>query len=469
MPIISTGQFTIVDQNDAKPIMALISANGSLQQAYSKDNASELFTPNWVSSPLTLTAAVYVGGVNVVAGTTVTNRKWSLTFDGTSIGSTSTFVRNTNFAATDVSQTYFFTCTYTDPVTNIPSRVDTQITLSIVKTGTNAVYVLTSGVDVIVQSDTSTKNVAAIKAELVRSSGIDTAGLQYKWYSISSAGVATHLHASVAGVGNYGLKSTAIGAAPTGTSANLGAATFTAAGATANDVYTTVGSPGFNTLVVGEGAVNSFQLFKVDVFDNADNSSAVYTSFFTINDISDPYAITILSSNGDRLLNGLGSTTLTAKVYNGSVEIPSYANWTFDWYITNNSGTRVGFVTSLSPPLPDITATISTSTNSNNSVLLNGSAALNAGNLVKLVSADGAIVKFAQVAAPVGNTVTLQEASGDNGVPGFVTVTTIGPTEFAGGTLYRAVAKRTTTTNTLTVTQFDVDGKATIRVDANRP
>jgi len=467
MPIISTGQFTIVDQNDAKPIMAFISANGSLQQAYSKDNASELFTPNWVSTPLTLTAAVYVGGVNVVAGTTVTNRKWSLTFDGTSIGSTSTFTRNTNFAATDVSQTYFFTCTYTDPVTNIPSRVDTQITLSIVKTGTNAVYVLTSGVDVIVQSDTATKNVAAVKAELVRSSGADTSGLQYKWYSVSSAGVATHLHASVAGVANYGLKTTAIGVAPTGTSANLGASTFTAAGATANDVYTTVGSPGFNTLIIGEGAVAGFQLFKVEVYDSADNAAAVYTSFFTINDISDPYAVTILSSNGDRLLNGLGSTTLTAKVYNGSSEIPSYTGWTFDWYFRNSVGTRVGFVASATPPTPDITAVISASTNSTTSVLLNAAATFAAGDLVKMVSADGAIVKFAQVAASTGTTVTFQAATGDNALVN--PVTTIGATEFASGTLYKAISKRTTTTNTLTVTQFDVDGKATIQVDANRP
>jgi len=467
MPIISTGQFTIVDQNDAKPIMAFISANGSLQQAYSKDNASELFTPNWVSTPLTLTAAVYVGGVNVVAGTTVTNRKWSLTFDGTSIGSTSTFTRNTNFAATDVSQTYFFTCTYTDPVTNIPSRVDTQITLSIVKTGTNAVYVLTSGVDVIVQSDTATKNVAAVKAELVRSSGADTSGLQYKWYSVSSAGVATHLHASVAGVANYGLKTTAIGVAPTGTSANLGASTFTAAGATANDVYTTVGSPGFNTLIIGEGAVNGFQLFKVEVYDSADNAAAVYTSFFTINDISDPYAVTILSSNGDRLLNGLGSTTLTAKVYNGSSEISSYTGWTFDWYFRNSVGTRVGFVASATPPTPDITAVISASTNSTTSVLLNAAATFAAGDLVKMVSADGAIVKFAQVAASTGTTVTFQAATGDNALVN--PVTTIGATEFASGTLYKAISKRTTTTNTLTVTQFDVDGKATIQVDANRP
>jgi len=467
MPIISTGQFTIVDQNDAKPIMAFISANGSLQQAYSKDNAAELFTPNWVSTPLTLTAAVYVGGVNVVAGTTVTNRKWSLAFDGTSIGSTSTFTRNTNFASTDVSQTYFFTCTYTDPVTNIPSRVDTQITLSIVKTGTNAVYVLTSGVDVIVQSDTATKNVAAIKAELVRSSGADTSGLQYKWYSVSSAGVATHLWSGVAGVANYGLKTTAIGTAPTGTSANLGAATFTAAGATASNAYTTVGSPGFNTLIVGEGAVTGFQLFKVEVYDSADNAAAVYTAFFTVNDISDPYAVTVLSSNGDRLLNGLGSTTLTAKVYNGSVEIASYTGWTFDWYFRNSVGTRVGFVASAAPPTPDITAVISATTNSTTSVLLNAAATFAAGDLVKMVSADGAIVKFAQVAASTGTTVTFQAATGDNALVN--PVTTIGATEFANGVLYKAISKRTTSTNTLAVTQFDVDGKATIQVDANRP
>jgi len=467
MPIISTGQFTIVDQNDAKPIMAFISANGSLQQAYSKDNAAELFTPNWTSTPLTLTAAVYVGGVNVIAGTTVTNRKWSLTFDGTSIGSTSTFVRNTNFASTDVSQTYFFTCTYTDPVTNIPSRVDTQITLSIVKTGTNAVYVLTSGVDVIVQSDTATKNVAAVKAELVRSSGADTSGLQYKWYSVSSAGVSTHLHASVAGVANYGLKSTAIGAAPTGTSANLGASTFTTAGATANDVYTTVGNPGFNTLIIGEGAVNGFQLFKVEVYDSADNAAAVYTSFFTINDISDPYAVTILSSNGDRLLNGLGSTTLTAKVYNGSSEIPSYTGWTFDWYFRNSVGTRVGFVASATPPTPDITAAITA--NTTGQLTLSSSPAFANNDLVKLVSADGAIVKFAQVTASTGNTVTIATTGILADHTNIGVVTTLTASEFAGGTLYKAISKRTTTTNTLTVTQFDVDGKATIQVDANRP
>jgi hypothetical protein len=467
MPVISTGQFTIVDQNDAKPIMAFISANGSVQQAYSKDNASELFTPNWVSTPLTLTAAVYVGGVNVVDSSSITNRKWSTTFDGTSIGSTKTFQRNTNFAASDTSQTYFFTCTYTDPTTNIQSRVDSQITLSIVKTGTNAVYVLTSGVDVIVQSDTATKNVAAIKAELVRSSGIDTTGLQYKWFSISSAGVATQLWNGVAGVANYGIKSTASGA-PSATATDLGAATFTTAGVTTATSYTTVGNPGYNTLVVGEGAVTNFQLFRVDVLDTADSASAVYTTYFTISDVSEPYTITVLSSNGDRLLNGLGSTTLTAKVYSGSQELSSYTGWVFDWYFRNGSGTRVGFVSSASPPTPDITRTISAAQNSTTSITLTTAVTLAAGDLVKLVSVDGSIVKFAQVTATTSTLVTLQAATADNINVG--AVATIGDTEFANGTLYKAVSKKqTTTTNTLTITQYDVDSKATIQVDATRP
>lgn len=466
MAVISTGQFTIIDQNDAKPIMAFISANGSVQQVYSKDNTVEVFTPNWATNNLTLTAAVYVAGINVVDGASVTDRKWSTTFDGTSIGSTKTFVRNTNFAATDVSQTYFFTCTYTDPTTNIPSRVDAQITLSIVKTGTNAVFVLTSGIDVITQSDTATKNVAAVKAELVRSSGADTTGLQYKWYSISSSGVATQLWSGVANVANYGLKTTAAGASPVATASDLGAAKFTTAGVTTSTAYTTVGSPGYNTLVVSENAVTNFQLFRVDVYDSADNASAVYTGYFTVTDVSDPYTITVLSSNGDRLLNGLGSTTLTAKVYSGAQEISSYTGWVFDWYLRNKVGSRVGFVASASAPTPDIQRTVSANTTT--AVTLTAAATLAAGDLVKLVSADGSIVKFAQVVASTSTTVTLQAATADNINVGAVSA--LVASEFVGGKLYKAVSKRqTTTTNTLTVTEHDIDSKATIQVDATRP
>lgn len=466
MPAISTGQFTIVDQNDAKPIMAFISADGSVQQVYSKDNTVETFIPNWSTTNLTLTAAVYVGGVNVVNGTSVTNRKWSTTFDGTSISTTKTFVRNTNFAATDVSQTYFFTCTYTDPTTNISSRVDAQITLSIVKTGTNAVYVLTSGIDVITQSDTSTKNVAAVKAELIRSSGADTTGLEYKWYSISSSGVATQLWNGVANVTNYGIKTTASGASPVATAADLGATTFTAAGVTTATSYTTAGSPGFNTLVVSENAVTNFQLFRVDIFDSTDSDTAVYTGYFTVTDVSDPYTITVLSSNGDRLLNGQGNTTLTAKVYSGAQEISSYTGWVFDWYLRDKVGSRIGFVASASAPTPDILRTISANTTTTLTITV--AAVLSAGDLVKLVSADGNIIKFAQVLASSGTTVTLQAASGDNiNVGAVATITT---SEFVNGKLYKAVAKRqTTTTNTLTVTEHDVDSKATIQVDATRP
>lgn len=479
MAIISTGQLTIVDQNDAKPILSVISASGVVQQTYTKDGPTELFNPNWVSTPVTLTAKVFVGGVDVVASGSVSGKQWSTTFDGTDLGTAVTQVRNTNFTTPDTASSvdYYFRCTYTDPVTSIQSRVDARITVSAVKVGSNAVYVQVLGANTIVQSTTATKNVAVMKAELMRSSGVDTDNLQYRWYSISSAGAATKLYNAVANVANYGVKSTAIGVSPSATSTDLGAATFTTAGIASTGLTTTdadwctAGSPGYNTLVVGEAAVTNFQVFKVEVRDSAepDATAPVYTNQFTVYDVSDPYRVLITSDGGDRLLNGTGSSQLRVKVYNGSAEIGSYTGWTFDWYLKDKAGARTGFVASASPPTPDIVRTISASTNSTTSILLTAVVTLAAGDLIKMVSVDGSIVKFAQVAAATTTTVTFQAATGDNALCG--PVATVAATEFANGTMYKAVSKKTTSGSAvgITISQYDVDGKNTIDVDANRP
>ena len=465
MAILTTGQFTIVDQNDAKPITAVISANGPIQQVYSKDNGIDTFIPNWTSSNLTLTANVYVGGVDVTDGTSVTGKIWSTTFNGTSIATTRSYVRNTNFLSTDSSQTYYFTCTYTDPVTGIASRVDCNITLSIVKTGTNAVFVQVSGIDIIKQSNTTTKNVAVIKANLVRSSGYDTDNLQYKWYSVDSAGVATQIYNALGTIANYGIKSTAVASAPVATSSDLGAATWTTAGVTSATAWTTAGSPGYNTLVIGEAAVNNFQLFKVEVQDTTE-SGTIYTTYFTITDTTDPYIVQVQSSNGDRLLNGAGSSVLTARVFNGEQEISPYTNWVFDWYCRDKNGNRTGFVAAATPPTPDITRTITANTTS--TLTINTAATFIAGDLVKIISADGALINVAQVSASTGTTVTLTTATGDNA--NCNPVTTLTASAYVNGTLYKAVSKKSfTTTNTVTVTQYDIDGKNTFTVDVTKP
>ena len=74
--LVSTGQITIVDNNDAKPITAFITSNAPLQQTYTKDESSVTYVPNWASTPITLTAKVYVGST-VDSASTLTNKKWS--------------------------------------------------------------------------------------------------------------------------------------------------------------------------------------------------------------------------------------------------------------------------------------------------------------------------------------------------------------------------------------------------------
>ncbi|MGL4936752.1 hypothetical protein [Shewanella sp.] len=467
MGIVSTGQFTLVDQNDAKPIMGFISAAGSTQQVYTFSNGAASFLPNWASTPLVLTAKIFVGGVDVSSDGAISGRQWSSTFNGTDLGTGATYSRNTNFTTPDTtaSQVIYFRAVYTDPVTGIASRIDMSILLGVVKTGIEAVFVEISGLDVIKQADAATKNVAYIKAVLNRAGTIDGDNLQYRWYSVSSAGVETHLFGTQP---NFGVKSTAIVAAPTALPAEVGNGSFTTAGATAAAAWTTAGSPGSNTLVVSENAVTNYQLFKVEIRDSSD-SAKIYSSYFTLYDVTDPYLVQVASSAGDRLLNGVGSSALTPQVFKNGGLLGSLTGWTFDWYFFDKNGARAGFVASATPPTPDVERGITA--NTTGGVTVDAATTLAAGDLVKLVSPAGSVVKFAQVAAlAAGTAVVLQTPTGDNVNCGAVSATGLVASEFVGGTLFKAVAKKTTTAGAaLTLTGDDVDGKSTVKVDAIRP
>lgn len=477
--VVSTGQITIIDQNDAKPILAIISANGALQQLYSKDTGSDVFTPNRAQNPLTLTANIYVGGVDVSAGTTISNRVWSTSFNGASIGNGQTYSVNTNLTPiSEPSRTYYFTCRYTDPTTGIISRVDAQITLTINSLGSNAVYVQVSGRTTIVQSDTSTKNVAVVRANLVRASGYDEDNLQYRWYTVSSAGDAVLLFSGASGIANFGIMSTAVNAEPVASISDVGAAKWSNVGTSSNVLtneasWTTAGSPGYNTLVIGEAAVNGSQLFKVEVRDSQ-NASVKYSEYFTVTDVSDPYQVVVTSTAGDRFLQGVGYTSLQANVYKSSVKLADISGWTFDWYIRNKDGNRVGFVIYNSGTYtPTVQRTINSNTTSSVTLSSAPGTDVTVGSLVKLVSADGAIVRFAQVSSISANTITIVTSAGSisaNNQDVYAVASQLTDSAFANGTFYTAVAKKTTTgTNELTVTQHDVDGKAAFTVDANRP
>jgi len=144
--LVSTGQITIVDNNDARPITAFVTASQGTQQVYSKDESTISFVPNWTSTNNILTARVYAGDLTSARDITnlLTNRKWSNDLV-TSIGSGTTLTVNTNLTEAAPSKIYYFEGDYTDPITGLVSHVIAQITLGLVKTGTNAVYVLPRG------------------------------------------------------------------------------------------------------------------------------------------------------------------------------------------------------------------------------------------------------------------------------------------------------------------------------------
>ena len=467
MAIVTTGQFTLVDQNDAKPIMAMIQASGVTQQTVTTVAGVQTFLPNWASTPLTLTAKIFIGGLDVSNAPEITGRQWSTTFGGTDLGTAATQVRNTNFTTPDTSAAaiIYFRCTYTDPITLVPSRIDCQINLTCVKTGTDAVFVETAGVDVIKQSDTATKNVAVMEADLNRAGTKDGDNLQYRWFTVSSAGVETQLWGAQT---KFGVKSTPIATSPSATITDVGNGSFTAAGVSAAGNWSTAGSPGSNTLVIAEAAVTNTQLFKVEVRDSSEPAK-VYSAYFTVYDVTDPYMVQVVSSAGDRLLNGVGNTALTPAVYKNGAPLASLTGWTFDWYQYDRNGARVGFVASTTPPTPDINVGITA--NTTGGVTVASAITLAAGDLVKLTSASGSIVKFAQVAAlAAGTAVVLQTATGDNVNCSPVSATGLVASEFVGGSLMKAVSKKSTTAGAaLTLTQHDVDGKCVVKVDANRP
>ena len=484
--VVSTGQVTIVDQNDAKPITSLISASGLTTQVVSKKNNVNTWKPSWSTTALTLTANVYVGGVNVAGDSSVISGiVWSADYNGaTALSTARTLVRNTNIPVADGAVTYYFRCTYTDPVTGVATRVDDSIVLTVVEAGAEAVFVQTIGQDTIVQADSATKNAVAIKAVLVRPAGIDGDNLQYRWSTVAPDGTVAKIYTGHASVGGLAVKTTASNAAPAVGATVLGSSTLTTAGittATTSDTdadWCTGGSPGYNTLVIGEAAVSGIQTFKVEVRDTVDKT-AVYETTFTIKDKTDPYTVEVLPDS-DRLLNGTGSTNVYAKAYCGAAEISSYNSWSFKWTCKNQHGARAGLVAfSGTTTTPEAMAGISTNTSTGITTKTN--VTLAAGDVLKLVSAGGGTIKYVQVnsAVAAGTAVALKTSALSTDALTLSAVTGITAGEFVDGYLVKVVASkqvdiaatgvRSYLDTKLVVSQYDVDAKNSFQVEVTRP
>lgn len=492
MPIVSTGQITIVDTNDAKTITAALVASSGTQQVYTKDESTIGYTPSWVTTPLTLTPQISVGGLtSAQAWAALTNKQFALTAGGaalTTASTSSSFVNNadvavnTPFTVTHAANgsgtastfaiganlkdsagnfTVFFDADYTDPVTTLVVHITCQITLNTVKTGTNAVFITLRGKTAIEEATGSTKNKIAVAADLVRPGGIDTTNLTYKWYE---GGGATQITTSLAGYATkYGLSTDTTATSPvTGT---LGS-NIPAAGA----------GNAFNTLTIDETAVADIGIYKVEI---TDNDTKTYSAFFTVYDISDPYDTKVISSTGDKLQNGQGSTTLTPEVYYGATKVADLTGWSFNYYLYDKNGKRAGFVDTAKISTAG-GATISAHTTGASAQFTYGgtSYAFTAGMLIKCVKPNGDAFYY-EVASAGTNTVTIRAPSTTTWLNFTDFPAPSATTDFVGGKLYGCTGTGTLATNGLrtvsatpwqiTVTGDEIDVKGRILVEANRP
>lgn len=471
MPIVSTGQFTIVDNNDARPMTAVITTNGSAQQIYTKDESTVAYTPDWASTPLTLTAKVYVGGTTSATDVTadLTNRRWSTDLS-TSLGSGVTYIRSANLTPGSAPLTYYFEGDYTDPVTGLVSHVVTHIVLSQVKTGTNAVFITLSTPDGTVLEPyhpTNPKTTITLDANLMRAAGIDNSGVTYRWFQSPHA-AADQIDGNLASVATkYGFQDTAaIGRVGVIGQFQTGSGTTTAAISTTNSPDG--GWVDAKALIIHHSAVTDLMVFKVEA---KDSDGAIYQTFFTITDVSDPYEVIVSSSAGDKFQNGVGSTSISPIVYYGATKVANLTGWTFTWYFYDRNGNRGGFI--------DTTRTaqaggrsISSHTTGTSAVITYGGTAItfSAGDIIKCVTTAG-VAKFYEVASATGNTVTIRTPTTNTWLS-YTTFPAPATNEFNLGAMYVCTASGTRSTSgaaSFVLTGDEIDAKGSIFVDANRP
>lgn len=333
MAIISTGQFTIIDYNDALTLTGFISANQRTNQSYNPDNLS--YSPSWSSTNMILTAQLFKAGSsteilsNSGEAANIVSVKWYddtsatpvlLTEGTTYAGVTSrTLTIKTNVLTPAApGKNFKVVVQYRDPTTQLVLDYTSSINLTLVSNASGLAYASVYGTAGNVFKNGAVASLP-IKAELWRGGAVDTTSVTYKWAIMDSA-VSTTGHANYDAVFGLGWRK------------------FTA------DVASSVTGTTSNTLTVFPSLVTNFAVFQCAILDT-DTSSPTYNTTFkapiTIMDQSDPVALVVASTGGDVFKNGVGSTVLTAELYQNGVKITNLTGYTFKWYKYDNSGTLV--------------------------------------------------------------------------------------------------------------------------------
>jgi len=311
---VSVGQITIVDYNDALTLTGFITSNHPKTQRYSADTST--YTPDWSSDPLVLTPSLFIlgSGDDQITSSAVQSVTWQRkpsdqsTFSSLTSGEAVSGAKNHILTVSANKLTgslsaieYLCTVIYHDDSTGMNLTHKMSINLSKVIDGNNvavaAIHAPTG--NVFKNSEPSSLSAAA---ELYRGATLDDTQLSYQWFRY----------------------------APGTPDEGAGADWELMTGETSS------------TLTVTPSMVGGLQQFKVKITDNDTASPTYGDAFFDVIafiDMTDPIQVVIESSAGTTFKNGVGSTTLSAVLFQHGEEIDSGGTaYTYTWTITDKNG-----------------------------------------------------------------------------------------------------------------------------------
>lgn len=308
---IARGQITVVDLNDGRSISMHLGTNHATTQIFNRENSS--YVPNYPAQALVITPELYVSGEpSSVMAQVKSVPTWKIN-GSTSLQAWGTVAQAQPYALTinknlvSVSQLNIeCEVAYTDPLTKAITKAKAQVTITKTENAGQLICAIATAPMGTIFKQGGRASLQA-KCDMWRGSTIDASNVAYQWHKLNTSG---NWEALTSGK-NYGC---------TG--------------------YDT------NTLTVPSSAVLNFESFKCDIKDT-DRSSGTYNTVvsdvISFADMTDPYTVEIVSPQGDRLVRGQGSLTLTAEVWQAGnrIEDGAGSKFNYTWRMFNKDGQAV--------------------------------------------------------------------------------------------------------------------------------
>lgn len=317
---VSMGSFTITDFNDAITLTGYITSNLSKYQIFNPDTGD--YSPDYTKNNLILTPELYLAGTssNIITSTEVQEVKWYKDNSDTAITTGGAYALSgtkshiltvkSNILAGVVGATFTCVVKYLDAASGLLLTYKTDIALTRVSSGGGIADALATTPKGNIFKNGEVVNLTA-ECYLWRGSNRDTTNVSYQWYAQDTS-VTTD---QGGGVGWKKLTDT-------------------------SGKYTGTTTA---TMTVYPDAVLGVQVFKCIIKDTDSASSSynqTFTDFVSFTDLSDPILCTIESTGGNAFVNGVGSTTLTARLFQAGEEVDTEGTkYTYKWYKYNSSGT----------------------------------------------------------------------------------------------------------------------------------